>query len=82
MLASILILILLIPVAILPLPLKTSFSANELSEMGICLERPRSLQEYETTCPADLPRSSSRSQSCENMKLCEAGIGQSLKFVR
>ena len=34
----IIILILLLPVTVLPLALKTSFSANELEKMGVCLE--------------------------------------------
>jgi hypothetical protein len=40
MLLSIIILILLTPVAILPLVLRTSFSSNELQEMGVYLENP------------------------------------------
>lgn len=40
MLLPIIILILLMPLVVLPLVLKTSFSSSELKEMGIVLENP------------------------------------------
>jgi hypothetical protein len=39
MFASIFILILLLPVACLPLTLDTFFSSTDLSEMGVCLKK-------------------------------------------
>jgi hypothetical protein len=38
MLIFIIVLILLLPVTVLPLALKTSFSANELEQMGVCTD--------------------------------------------
>ena len=40
MLASIFILILFLPAAFLPLALDMFFSSTDLSEMGVCLEKP------------------------------------------
>jgi hypothetical protein len=37
-------LIVFLPVAILPLALKTSFTSRELSDMGVCLEDTQSIQ--------------------------------------
>jgi len=45
MFTCILILTLFLPVTFLSLALGTLFSADELSEMGICLEGPQSLQD-------------------------------------
>ena len=50
MLISIIILILLLPVTILPLVLKTSFSSNELKEMGVFLENPVTTSSDEHIC--------------------------------
>lgn len=50
MFISIIILILLLPVVILPLVLKTSFSSNELNEMGIYLENPAITPSDKRTC--------------------------------
>lgn len=54
MLISIIILILLLPVTILPLVLKTSFSSNELKEMGIFLENPVTASSDEHICQQNI----------------------------
>jgi len=50
MLLSIIILILLLPVTILPLLLKTSFSSDELQEMGVYLENPARIPSADRIC--------------------------------
>jgi hypothetical protein len=50
MLLSIIVLILLLPAVILPLLLKTSFSSDELKEMGVYLENPAMASSDDRVC--------------------------------
>lgn len=54
MFIAVTIFILLLPVAILPLALKTFFTSSELNEMGVSLENPSAQPLSEDVCPSTL----------------------------
>jgi len=63
MFALMITLIVFLPVAILPLALKTSFTSKDLSDMGVCLENIQSIEPL-PAAPRKTVKTSHAGHSC------------------